>query len=53
MECFVVLWRPAGVLGLGLEPSLLVRQVGADQVDLYVRLEGLSLGRLQVVRSNN
>ena len=53
VEDFVVLGGPVGVLGLGLEPALLVGQMGPDQVHLHVRLERLRLGRLQVVSRNN
>ena len=50
MEGFVVFGRPVGVLGFGFESPLLVCEVGPDEVDLHVGLEGLRLRGLQVVR---
>ena len=35
LECFVVLWRPVVVLGLGAELALLVGEVRAHGVDLH------------------
>ena len=49
VEDFVVLWRPAGVLGLGHLPPFLVGQMRPDEADLDERLERLHLGPPQVV----
>jgi hypothetical protein len=49
VEDLVELGRVVGILGLGDELALLVGEVGADQVHLHVRLEGLRLRGLQVV----
>jgi len=39
LECFVVLWWPVVILGLGAEFALLVGQLWADGVDLHKRPE--------------
>ncbi len=49
VEDLVELGRVVGILGLGDELPFLVGEVGADQVHLHVRLEGLRLRGLQVV----
>ena len=49
VEDFVVLGRPAGVLGLGHLPPLLVGQMRPDEADLDERLERLHLGPPQIV----
>jgi len=53
VEGLVELWRPIAGLLFCLELPLLIRKVRSYQVDLHVRLEGLGLLNLQVVRSNN
>lgn len=39
LECFIVLWWPVVILGLGAEFAFLVGQVGAQGVDLDKRPE--------------
>lgn len=53
VERFVVLWRPVGVLVLGLLLPLLVGQVRPDQVHLHQRLERLDLGPPEIVSGND
>ena len=53
VEDFVVLWRPAGVLGLGHLPPLLVGEVRPDEANLDEGLESLHLGPPQVVGGND
>ena len=53
VEDFVVLGRPAGVLGLGHLPPLLVGQVRPDEANLDKGLEGLHFGPSKVVGGHN
>lgn len=53
VEDFVVLGRPAGILGLGHLPPLLVGQVRPDEANLDKRLERLHLGPPQIVSGND
>ena len=52
-ESLVVVGRPGWLLRLGDLPTLLVGQVGSDQVHFHERLEGLGSWPLQIVGSDD